>query len=86
MTKEYLIASELIRQLGCVDPNSRVLMRDKSDNLRYVKSLDEDQAIQLSTDEFDVLSNWFDVQQMEANYLDGSEDELSFFSVAILEG
>lgn len=84
MTKEYLTASELIRQLSCADPNSRVLMRDKNDNLRYVKSLDEDNAIQLSTDEFDVLSNWFDVQQMEAHYLDGSGDELDFFAIAVL--
>lgn len=83
--KEYLTASELIRQLNCVDPNSRVLMRDKNDNLRYVKSLDEDQGVQLSTDEFDVLSNWFDVQQMEVAYIDGSNETLDFFSVAVLE-
>lgn len=85
MSKEYLTVADLIRHLQCCDKEARILIKDKNDNLRYVKSLDEDQCVQLSTDEFDVLSNWFDVQQMESNYLDGSEDELSFFSVAILE-
>lgn len=84
MSKEYLTVADLIRHLQCCDKEARILIKDKNENLRYLRKVDEDQSIQLSADEFDVLSNYFDVQKMEADYLDGSGDTLDFFSVVTL--
>ena len=71
---------ELIKKLQGYDPESFVMFRDSLD-LRYVYSISEEEAVELSEDEVDILSDYLDVQDMESNY----EDEvLDFFSIVVL--
>lgn len=82
-------AGEVVKRLSSVHPETRVLFgaynykgnyyySDKGVNLR------EEQAIQLSEGEFDFLSNHFDVQDMEEQYLQDGDSGLDFFSVVII--
>ena len=71
---------ELIKKLQEYDPEARIMFRDSLD-LRYVYSINEEEAVELSEDEVDILSDYLDVQDMESNY----EDEvLDFFSIVVL--
>lgn len=81
-------AGDLVNKLSNVHPDTKVLFRgfDYKDyyNDKGI-SLREEQAIQLSPGEFDFLSNHFDVQDMEEQYLQDGDSGLDFFSVVILE-
>lgn len=83
-------AGDLVSKLSNVHPDTQVLFgaynykgnyyySDKGFNVR------EEQAIQLSEGEFDFLSNHFDVQDREEQYLQDGDSGLDFFSVLVIE-
>jgi len=83
-------AGDIVNKLSSVHPDTKVLFggynykgnwyhSEKGVNIR------EEQAIQLSEGEFDFLSNHFDVQAMEEQYLQDGDDVLSFFNVLVIE-
>lgn len=78
-----LTTKQIIKQLQQFDPDSYVLYDDGS-SLRYITRIESDEAIELSTDELDVLSNYIDLLHMESTYLGDEEGALDFFSVAVL--
>jgi hypothetical protein len=78
-----LTTKELIKKLKQFDPDSYPLYDDGT-SLHYITRVESDEAIQLSSDEIDVLSNYIDLMHMESTYLCDDEDTLSFFSVAVL--
>lgn len=84
-------AGDLVSKLSKVHPDTRVLFNSgyhpagkKHQYSDYV-NVHEEQAIQLSEGEFDFLSNHFDVQDMEEQYLQDGDSGLDFFSVLVIE-
>lgn len=84
-------AADLVNKLSKVHPDTRVLFNSgyhpvgKAHQYSDYVSVREEQAIQLSEGEFDFLSNHFDVQDMEEQYLREGDDVLSFFNVLVIE-
>jgi len=84
-------AGEVVKRLSNVHPDTKVLFNTgfhpRGKSLQYEEGVNirEEQAIQLSPGEFDFLSNHFDVQGMEEQYLQDGDSGLDFFSVVILE-
>jgi hypothetical protein len=79
-----ITTKQLIKQLSQFDPDAYILFDDGT-SLRYVTRIESDEAISLSDDDMDVLSNYIDLLHMESTYLeDGEDSALDFFSVAVL--
>lgn len=77
-----LTTKELIKRLSQFDPDSYPLW-DDGVSLHYITRVETDEAIHLTDDELDVLSNYIDLASMESSYLVDANDTLDFFSVVV---
>ena len=75
-----LTTKQLIKQLSQMDQDAYIMLDDGKE-LRYLYRVEEDNALELSSDEVDVLSNYLDVHSMEEAY---DYDQLDFFSIVVL--
>jgi len=71
---------DFIKQLQRFDQDAYIML-DDGKALRYLYRVEEDNALELSSDEVDVLSNYLDVHSMEEAY---DYDQLDFFSIVVL--
>lgn len=84
-------AGEVVKRLSSIHPDTKVLFntgfhpRGQSHQYEEGVNIREELAIQLSPGEFDFLSNHFDVQDMEEQYLQEGDSGLDFFSVLVIE-
>ena len=75
-----LTTKELIKQLKQLDQDAYVMV-DDGVTLRYAYRIEQDEAVALSEDEVDVLSNYIDLAHMEAEYYLEPHETLDFFSI-----
>ena len=75
-----LTTKELIKKLQMCDPDAFVMVEDGY-NLRYAVRVEQEEAVALSEDEVDLLSNYLDLSHMEAEYGLEANETLDFFSV-----
>ena len=78
-----LTTKELIKKLSQFDPDSYI-MWDDGNTLHYLSRIESDEAIALSEDEVDCLSNYIDISHMESEYLTDANSELDFFSIIVM--
>lgn len=82
-------AGEIVKQLSKVHPDTKVLLRTENfiKNNFYCNEfvIKDELGIKLSNEEYDFLSNHFDVQAMEEQYLQEGDSSLDFFNVLVIE-
>ena len=75
-----LTTKQLIKMLEMCDPDAYIMIEDGY-NLRYAVRIEQEEAVALSEDEVDLLSNYLDLSHMEAEYDLEANETLDFFSV-----
>jgi hypothetical protein len=75
-----LTTKELIKKLQMCDPDAYIMIEDGY-NLRYAVRIEQEEAVALSEDEVDLLSNYLDLSHMESTYDLEDYGTLDFFSV-----
>lgn len=77
-----MIVRELIKELSKLDQEAKVVMKHNDLYYSEVTLIEEDEALAHSVDDFDLLKNYKNLQEMQDWY---GTDDLAFISICVLE-